>query len=99
MVFAGGADFVFLFGKTDADIGADEPFHVVACVRSNKSVFDEANGNGQVGADNQLALTGIALQHVCLRGRLSADGYGKLDPCPCKYVPVLRRFCRYAGSG
>jgi hypothetical protein len=46
VVFAGGADFVFLFRKTDANVGADELPHVVACVGSNKSVFDEADGNG-----------------------------------------------------
>ena len=56
MMFASGADFVFLFGKTNADISTDEPLHIVACVWSNKSVFEKADGYSQVGADNQLTL-------------------------------------------
>ena len=61
VMFADGADFVFLFRKTDANVGADEPLHTVACVWSNKSVFEKADGYSQVGADDQLTLAGVAV--------------------------------------
>ena len=61
VVFAGGADFVFFFCKTDANVGTDEPLYVVACVRCDQTVFDEADGYSQVGVDDQLAFAGIAV--------------------------------------
>ena len=53
MVFVFTADFIFPFGKTDANVGADQAHHVVACVRRDQPVFDKAHGDSQVRVDNQ----------------------------------------------
>ena len=74
VVFAGGTDFAFLFRKTDANVGADESLHVVTCVRRDQSVFDEPDGDSQVGADDQLTLASVAIHaavdingdHLCV---------------------------------